>query len=231
MTTAIALDSSDTRAVCAAMVKAQAEFPGIRKSGENQAQRYRYADLEDYLVAVRKILAKYELALTFSVAGARTLADRPTRNQGVMYAVRVRVIARLIHGPTGQMLCAEAYGDGQDSGDKAVYKAITGARKYAVASLLGLATTDDPEKDEEQPKPQPKRQEKPASKPKTEDGDSPATDDQRKKMREIAALPQLPRDARERLIEAADRPGLTQDKARAGIEWAARMLREAEAAA
>ena len=34
------------------------------------------------------------------------------------------------------------------TGDKAIYKAITGATKYAVREMFALASTDDPEKEE-----------------------------------------------------------------------------------
>jgi hypothetical protein len=58
----------------------------------------------------------------------------------------VKVAVRILH-ESGEWVEASAWGEGQDRGDKAVYKAITGARKYGVASALGLATTDDPEDD------------------------------------------------------------------------------------
>src|SRR5574340_328981 len=45
-------------------------------------------------------------------------------------------------------------GEGQDRGDKATYKAMTGATKYALLKLFLIPTGDDPEKDEdEQPTP------------------------------------------------------------------------------
>lgn len=37
------------------------------------------------------------------------------------------------------------WGQGVDSGDKGIYKAITGANKYFIYKLLNLPTGDDPE--------------------------------------------------------------------------------------
>ena len=37
------------------------------------------------------------------------------------------------------------WGSGQDSGDKAIYKAITGANKYMMLKLLNIPSGDDPE--------------------------------------------------------------------------------------
>jgi hypothetical protein len=44
-------------------------------------------------------------------------------------------------------MSVKVLGEGQDRGDKAFYKADTGARKYALANLFNLATDDDPETD------------------------------------------------------------------------------------
>jgi hypothetical protein len=38
-------------------------------------------------------------------------------------------------------------GEGEDSGDKATYKAMTGAQKYALLKLFLISTGDDPEAD------------------------------------------------------------------------------------
>jgi hypothetical protein len=46
-------------------------------------------------------------------------------------------------------------GEGQDRGDKATYKAMTGATKYALLKLFLIPTGDDPEKDEDE-KPAPR---------------------------------------------------------------------------
>ena len=65
----------------------------------------------------------------------------------------------------GQTEEADGYGEGVDSGDKAPYKAITGGRKYALASLLGLATSDDPERDQVTPEQPAKPPQQPAEDP------------------------------------------------------------------
>ena len=54
---------------------------------------------------------------------------------------------RLSHAESGEWIEIDIIGEGYDRGDKAVYKAITGARKYGLACLFDLVTTDDPETD------------------------------------------------------------------------------------
>lgn len=139
--------SESIKEIAAALASAQAKFHLVGKSGSNAAQGYAYAALDDYIVATRAHMAEHGLAITSTVVAIADLEPRATRGGAVLYVRRATVITRLIHS-SGEWIEAEAYGEGMDSGDKAVYKAITGARKYGVASLLGLATTDDPEVDD-----------------------------------------------------------------------------------
>src|SRR6202045_3796544 len=46
---------------------------------------------------------------------------------------------------TGEEITAKVAGQGLDSGDKAPYKAMTGALKYALLQSFLIATGDDPE--------------------------------------------------------------------------------------
>src|SRR6202045_2489868 len=48
---------------------------------------------------------------------------------------------------TGEEITAKVAGQGLDSGDKAPYKAMTGALKYALLQSFLLATGDDPEEE------------------------------------------------------------------------------------
>lgn len=130
-----------------ALAAAQAEMRSAQKSGKNTFDKYEYAKLEDFMDVAKPVLAKHGLAITFGTDEIHTLDDRSTKNGGVEHAVRVRVVATLIH-ESGATIAVYGYGEGQDRADKASYKAITGARKYAIAGLLAIPTTDDPEADE-----------------------------------------------------------------------------------
>ena len=130
-----------------ALVKAISEMGGVGKSGNNTFDRYTYAKLEDYVrVAVPK-LAINGLCILSGVPTIIPLEDRTTQKGGKEHCVRVSVTMRILH-ESGEWIEAETVGEGQDRADKAIYKSITGARKYGIASLLCLATTDDPEGDE-----------------------------------------------------------------------------------
>lgn len=133
--------------IAKALVKAQAMVKDAAKSGDNKFDKYNYSKLEDFLAACDQALQTCELALTMETVEAHNMPDRETKNGGREHAVQVCVKGRLIHS-SGEELVVHGYGQGQDRADKAIYKAITGAKKYLVGGLLKIATTDDPEADE-----------------------------------------------------------------------------------
>ncbi len=138
--------SDKTEQISKALTRAQAEAPSISKSGNNKFDGYKYANLEDYIDGVKPVLTANKLAMTFSCDSIESLPGRTTQKGGTEHVSRIVLSARLTH-ESGEWVEIAVPGEGQDRGDKGVYKAMTGARKYAVACLLGLATTDDPESD------------------------------------------------------------------------------------
>ena len=52
---------------------------------------------------------------------------------------------RFVGAKSGEELTVRVAGEGADAGDKAPYKAMTGALKYALLQSFLLATGDDPE--------------------------------------------------------------------------------------
>lgn len=184
--------SDSVDAVFPALIAAQAAFRPVAKSGRNKQQDYSYADLDDYLLAVRGALASNGLALCGSVVEIVPGPQVVTKG-GTWQSARAHVVLRLIH-TSGQWIEVDGWGDGADSLDKGAYKAITGARKYAVASLLGLATSDDPERSGK------KRN---AARPEQSDEASPAQIERLRALTSNAQLPEAFRRAVARLLEKA----------------------------
>lgn len=132
--------------VASALTSAAAEIRPAGKSKKNAYDNYDYACEEDWYEAVRPAITKHGLAMIFSCPTVTPLEDRKTRNGVVEYAVRVSCALRILHS-SGQWIELYGVGEGQDRGDKAAYKAITGAKKYLYAMAFAIPTTDDPEKD------------------------------------------------------------------------------------
>lgn len=131
----------------AKLAAVMASVSHVEKSGRNTAQGYSYATEADVLAAVRKGLAERQVMLTPKV-------DRLDWRQiqgknGPIAVATVHVTFTAHDGETGEtMEVASTVGEGMDSGDKAVFKAMTGATKYAVLKLFLIPTGDDPEKDD-----------------------------------------------------------------------------------
>jgi hypothetical protein len=139
------MKSSDTTGkVLEALWAAQAEMGTVSKDGFNKEGSYSFANIESYVSMVRPILKKHDLSFIESVESVETLAARTKKSGTTWYAVRVVIACRICH-KSGEWIEGGSAGEGEDFGDKAVYKAITGARKYGYAGMFGLATGDEPE--------------------------------------------------------------------------------------
>jgi hypothetical protein len=114
--------------LAAALVAAQTEMPTVKKDELNPHFNSRFVSLSGLIEATRKVLNRHGLALVQS----------PTVSELGQPVLRTI----LIHGPTGEQLVADtplvATQNMQQYGS-----AITYARRYAWASMLGIASEDD----------------------------------------------------------------------------------------
>jgi hypothetical protein len=130
------------------LAKIMAETRWVEKKGRNSFFNYDYARETDILDAVRSKLAENGVFVFTSVeamdlreTGKRTRDGSPVN----MVTVRTKHVFR--DAETGEAAEVFGTGCGEDAGDKAVYKAITGAMKYFISKNFLLSTGDDPEKD------------------------------------------------------------------------------------
>jgi len=129
-----------------AFIKACSEMGIVNESEQvNYGNHFKYATLEDYLDVISPVLEANGLCVVASNSHVIQLDPRPTKSGGIEYAVQVELTMTLLHS-SGEYIQINVYGQAQDVGDKAVYQAITGARKYGLACLFNLVTGDDPER-------------------------------------------------------------------------------------
>jgi hypothetical protein len=162
------------KAILAKLHKIQSAVSHIEKAGENKFQGYKYIMLGTILEKVRNPLAEHGLVLTQSVVESK--CDLQFNGEKAFYSVGyVKVSTTLLDVETGESISVESAGFSTDkNGDKAIFKAITGARKYGL-SLLFKAHWDavEPEDDSEEeapPRRQPAQQQRTQSKPKADSG-------------------------------------------------------------
>lgn len=113
----------------------------VEKNGRNEHHKYDYVTETDMVEALRDHLASRGIvAVPFvdKVSTERT-------EKGLMAHVEMHY--KFTDGP--ESVSVRTVGSGYDiPGDKAVYKAMTGALKYALRQLFLIPTGDDPERDE-----------------------------------------------------------------------------------
>ncbi|MDM7320470.1 ERF family protein [Streptomyces sp. P17] len=126
------------------LVEITAKVERIPKNGWNDRQKYHYALESDIKDVVRKEMSERGLVLVPSELN-RVVSVINTKSGGQQQIVSLEIEYTIYDAETGEKITFRGYGDGQDSGDKAVYKAKTGALKYALTNLFMIPTGDDPE--------------------------------------------------------------------------------------
>lgn len=119
----------------------QSEVEAIAKKGQVSFgnTKYKYAKEADFVEAVRPLISKYRLALTVQMEPVEPIQSRPDVSQVKITYLFVNI------DDTKQVAMMSSVGQGQDKGDKGIYKAITGAKKYLLANAFMIPTHDDPE--------------------------------------------------------------------------------------
>lgn len=122
---------------------------GIEKKGTNQKQNYKYVRAADVAKEFRHKLFERGLVLIGNEKELIHLEPIPTQSGGKLNMLGVKIEYTILDSESTDKIVADAYGIGMDSGDKAIYKAKTGALKYFLRGL-GLIPDekDDPENDE-----------------------------------------------------------------------------------
>lgn len=133
------------------------EVEYIQKRGKNNFHNYTYATEADVNEAIRKEIAKRKVIMIPSMVN-HSLREVTTRKGNQEYIARATLAFTFMDGETGEQLTLYMSGEGQDVGDKCLYKAISGTQKYALMKFFMIPTGDDPEREEADPEPEaPKR--------------------------------------------------------------------------
>jgi hypothetical protein len=138
-------EPKDLARLYAKIAAVQGAVGHVPKTGHNKFHNYDYVTEGDLLNAVRRHMSEQKLALIPAVRETERI-DMGQSKSGPL--TRVHMTFTLACGDTGASITAGFVGDGQDAGDKGVYKAYTGALKYFLMKCFLVATGDDPEQDE-----------------------------------------------------------------------------------
>lgn len=126
-----------------ALRKALKEKGILKKGGTNTYDKYTYFSEAQYKELFTELFTNAGLELSFTEVEYNTFTGSEKQANGRM--PRLNFI--LTDVDTGFYEETVITGEGIDKGDKAGYKAYTGALKYFLANTFMVATGDDPEKE------------------------------------------------------------------------------------
>jgi hypothetical protein len=116
----------------------------VQKRGFNERNNYSYVTAADLAGAVGDILAELGVVI---IPRLESISYEPNAGGRTEVARSAQVVMAYTFTDvdTGDEITTKVAGQGLDAGDKAPYKAMTGALKYALLQSFLLATGDDPE--------------------------------------------------------------------------------------
>jgi len=131
------------------LIQVYEKIDHVEKTGHNDKQNYDFLRAADMVRAVRKALLELGVYVETNFVNERQYTIARAKEPSAPFAaVDVRCIMTFHDSESGETLTASGLGTGADTGDKAVYKAQTGATKYALKSAFLIPDEADPEADE-----------------------------------------------------------------------------------
>lgn len=128
------------------MVAVLRDIGAVGKDRENTQQKYKYRGAEDLLNAMHPVLAKHGV---FIQSSFRELKEKEGKaKSGATYTEISFVYECRFTAIDGSQLLVEFPAQASDYGDKAVYKAVTMALKYALATTFCVPFAELDEGDE-----------------------------------------------------------------------------------
>lgn len=113
------------------------------KEGINTHQQYKYIKESMYKLHFKNALRKADLLWEMNIDDYQYLPSITDKQHMII----CNFTGALIDPDTGFSREYRIIGSGADAGDKAIYKAITGAHKYFLSANFNVAEDNDPEKD------------------------------------------------------------------------------------
>lgn len=135
--------------IAARMAAAMKEIDAVTKKGRNENQKYSYVRAADVANEVRHALVNQGIAFTYDVSECRNW-EKASNSGSMLNYCHIKVDCLFIDSESGESVTAGAVGWGMDSGDKAPYKAMTGALKYIMRMTFLIPDESDPESEKEE---------------------------------------------------------------------------------
>lgn len=144
---------TDIVRLCTKLYYIMSELSFIAKDKTNNFHNYKYASEEAIKKAVHEQLVKHKVLFRMGIEEVyrhdvidgvfnKSLGAKEEKKT---FITNLRVRYYFTDVETGHYITDTFVGSGEDKGDKAIYKAITGAIKYVLTTVFLIPTGDDPE--------------------------------------------------------------------------------------
>lgn len=123
------------------------EVGAIPKTGHNKFHNYFYHSEADVNSTFQKLFYTHKIMFSASMVSSE-MRETTTRNGNTEFIYKANMRFTFFDAETGESLTGCMSGEGQDNGDKALYKSISGTQKYILMKTFMITDHNDPEGDE-----------------------------------------------------------------------------------
>lgn len=123
------------------------EVGAIPKTGFNKFHQYYYHSEADINSTFQKLFANHKIMFSASMVSSE-MRETTTNKGNTEYIYKANMRFTFFDAETGESLTGCMSGEGQDNGDKALYKSISGTQKYILMKTFMITDHNDPEGDE-----------------------------------------------------------------------------------
>lgn len=120
--------------------KAMGEIGAIGKDSRNNQQGFMYRGIDAVYNALNPVMSKYGLFICPEVQDMHR--EERTNAKGTVIIYTVLTVKYTIYAPDGSNITLTVMGEGMDTGDKGVNKAMSIAMKYAMFQLFFIPTEE-----------------------------------------------------------------------------------------
>ena len=132
-----------------AMLAIYGEVGYVQKQ-KGQNLNYTFASEKEFIKALRPSMIEHGVFMFVGKMDQLNQTEYTTGKGSLMLRSTVHGIVTFSH-ISGTQITVDAYGEGSDSGDKSLNKAMTDIYKYALRQTFMIETGDDPDKDKSEP--------------------------------------------------------------------------------
>lgn len=133
-----------TGALAAKMVAAMKDIDAVLKNGRNDFQKYNYVRAADVANEAREAMISHGIAFTYDVVDSEHW-ESTKEGKSTNYFCQLTVKVTFTDADSGEQMSGRVVGWGSDTLDKAPFKAMTGAVKYALRMNFLIPDENDPE--------------------------------------------------------------------------------------